>query len=69
MNWNLENLFVSGLYLGEIPVSGKVRLSRVKYGGGVSHHVELSEPTMIYGSLRDVVILEHSQIETVASSI
>ena len=69
MNWNLENLFVSGLYLNEIPVTGKVRLSRVKYGGGVSHHVELAEPTEIYGSLRDAVILEHSQIETVANSI
>ena len=69
MNWNLENLFITGLYLNEIPVVGKVRLSRVKYGGGVSHHVDLAEPTMIYGSLRDAVILEHHQIETVSSNI
>lgn len=69
MDWNLENLYVTGLYLGEIPVIGKVTLSRVKYGGGITHHVELAQTINVYGSYRDAVILEHHQIETVSSNI
>ena len=38
MNWNLEGLYVRGLYMNEHEVSGQVVLSRVKYGGSVSHH-------------------------------
>jgi hypothetical protein len=34
-NWNLEGLNVWGMYLDMFPVSGRVELSRVKYGGGV----------------------------------
>lgn len=69
MNWNLENLYVSGKYMGEFPITGKVTLSRVKYGGGISHHIELNTPVTVYGSVRDNVILEHSEIEQVMSSI
>lgn len=69
MNWNLENLFVSGKYMGEFPITGKVILSRVSYGGGIKHHVELTTPVKVYGSIRDNVILEHSEIQQVMSSI
>lgn len=69
MNWNLENLYVSGKYMGEFPITGKVTLSRVKYGGGISHHIQLNTPVKVYGSVRDSVILEHSEIEQVMSSI
>lgn len=69
MNWNLENLYVSGKYMGEFPITGKVRLSRVKYGGGISHHVDLIEPIEIYGNIRESVILNHSEIETVHDNI
>ena len=34
--WNLEGLRVEGLYMGEFPVEGRVELSRVRYGGGLS---------------------------------
>ena len=57
--WILEGLTVTGLYLDSIPVEGKVSLSRVKYGGKVSHHVQLSTPIDVYGSSRDRVILDH----------
>ena len=66
--WNLENMIVTGKYMGEFPVTGKVRLSRVKYGGGVSHHIDLIEPIEIYGSIRESVILNHFEIETVSDN-
>ena len=67
--WNLENMYVSGKYMGEFPITGKVRLSRVKYGGGISHHIDLIEPMEIYGNIRESVILNHSEIETIHENI
>lgn len=66
--WNLENMKVSGKYMGEIPVVGKVRVSRVKYGGGVSHHIDLDTPIMVYGAERNSIILEHEYVEQVWDS-
>lgn len=66
--WNLEDLKVSAVYLGDIPVTGRVTLSRVKYGGDISHHVKLDSPINIYGAVRDVVIIDHKHIQTVSSS-
>ncbi|NBP69710.1 MAG: hypothetical protein EBR30_02985 [Cytophagia bacterium] len=65
--WNLEGLQVKGLYMGSIPVAGRVELSRVKYGGEVSHHVVLESPVTVYGAVRDRVILEHKFVEKVMS--
>jgi len=59
MHWDLEGKRINGLYMGFIPVQGKVTLSRVQYGGEVSHHLELEEPIKVYGAVRDRVILEH----------
>lgn len=67
MSWNLENLSVEGLYMGEFPVRGSVELSRVKYGGEVSHHVVLEEPITVYGAIRDRVILENKFVTRVFS--
>ena len=67
--WNLENMYVSGKYMGEFPIIGKVRLTRVKYGGGISHHIDLIKPMEIYGSIRESVILNHSEIETIHDNI
>jgi hypothetical protein len=68
-NWVLEGLRVEGMYMDEIPVSGRVELSRVKYGGVVSHHVVLDEPTMVYGRVRDRIILDHEEVTRVFSSL
>jgi hypothetical protein len=65
MNWNLEGLRVNGLYMGMFPISGKVDLSRVKYGGEVSHHVMLDEPIKVYGLMRNRVILEHKFVNRI----
>lgn len=63
--WNYEGMIVTGKYLGDFPVTGVVELSRVKYGGEVTHHVALDTPIEVYGEMRDRVILEHSEIESV----
>ncbi len=68
MSWNLEGRRVIGMYVGEFPVVGVVRLSRVKYGGGVSHHVELDKPIQVYNEVRDRVILDESDLMAVQSS-
>jgi hypothetical protein len=65
--WNLEGLQIKGLYMGSIPVTGRVELSRVKYGGEVSHHVVLETPVTVYGAVRNRVILEHKEVEQVMS--
>lgn len=65
MNWNLEGMRVNGLYMGLFPISGKVGLSRVQYGGEVSHHIELDQPVKVYGSVRDRIILEHKFVNRV----
>ena len=65
MNWNLENMRVFGTYLEEFPISGRVELSRVAYGGRVHHTVVLDSPIVVYGTRRDRVIIEHKDIERV----
>ncbi len=67
MSWNLEGLSVEGKYMGDFPVKGKVFLSRVTYGGTVDHHVRLDEPILVYGAIRECVILENKYVERVFS--
>ena len=67
--WNYEGMTVTGLYMGDFPVVGKVELSRVKYGGEVSHHVVLETPIVVYGATRERVILEHRNVATVKDSV
>jgi hypothetical protein len=69
MNWNLEGLHVTGLYMDEFPVAGLVTLSRVKYGGDVQHTVVLDEPINIYGiHVRERVLLDHKNVTRVQSN-
>lgn len=60
--WNYEGMTVTGKYLGEIMVTGKVELSRVAYGGDVKHTVVMEEPISVYGNMRHRVILDHCEI-------
>jgi hypothetical protein len=69
MNWDLEGLCVNGTYMDEFQVHGRVTLSRVKFGGEVSHHVTLIKPMMIYGNMRDRVILNHKDVTQVFSTL
>ena len=68
MNWNLEGLWVEGLYLDTFRVKGTVELSRVAYGGRIKHMVVLDEPLSIFGTIRERVSLEHDEVSRVASS-
>lgn len=68
MNWNLEGLKVTGKYLGDYLISGRVELSRVTYGGGITHHVVLDEPITVFNALRDRVILDHKEVLQVSSN-
>ena len=61
----LDGRRVVGLYMGDYPVSGIVRLSRIKYGGGMSHHVTLNSPIEVFGAIRESIILEASEIKGV----
>ena len=65
MTWNLEGSRIAATYLEEIPVVGRVTLSRVAYGGRVNHHIQLDTPINLYGEQRDSVIVEHSTVERV----
>ena len=60
--WNLENLRVTGNYMGSVPVSGMVTESRVKYGGTVCHTVALDNPITVFGAIRECVILDNCEI-------
>jgi hypothetical protein len=67
--WNLEGLTVRGLYMGEYPVSGRVELSRVKYGGEVVHTVVLEKPLNLRWRAEPAerLLVEHKYIEQVGS--
>ena len=68
MNWDLQGLRVAATYLDEFEVTGRVEISRVKYGGTVSHHVVLDTPIAVYGAVRDRVIVDHCDVHQVFSN-
>ena len=59
---------MTGNYMGDHPVSGRVVLSRVKYGGGVQHTVVLDSPLRLYETVRDRVLLDHENVVRVRSN-
>jgi hypothetical protein len=61
----LDGKRVIGMYLGDYAVSGVVRLSRVTYGGNMSHHVTLDNPINVFGEIRESVILEPEYVKGV----
>lgn len=65
MQWNLEGLRVSAVYLDTFHINGSVELSRVAYGGRVRHTVVLDRPIKIYGVDRERVIVEHEKVTAV----
>ena len=61
----LDGSRIIGMYMGQFAVSGVVRLSRVKYGGQISHHVDLDNPITVFGAVRESVILEPEYVKGV----
>jgi curli biogenesis system outer membrane secretion channel CsgG len=62
MGWNKDGSTIKALYLSEYMVTGKVTESRVRYGGTVSYHIDLVEPLFLFGTLRDSVIVDETQV-------
>ena len=71
--WNLEGLAVEGVYLSDIAVAGKVIKSRVKYGGGVQHTVQLNHAfdagRGIKREVGETVFVEHKDISRVMEAV
>ncbi len=63
--FNLEGLHVTGMYMGEFPVSGLVELS---HGGGDQHTILLDEPITIDNTIRKRVVLNQGNINRVRSA-
>ena len=68
MGWDLTGMTVWARYLDEYDVYGRVESSRVKYGRVIQHTVVLAEPTVIYGQLRERVLIEHKYVTRVKDS-
>ena len=58
----LDGKRIIGMYMGDFAVSGTVRLSRVKYGGGMSHHIDLDNDITCYGVNRNSVMLDETEV-------
>ena len=68
MSWDLTGKRVTGLYLQLFPVGGTVTASRVKYGGTVQHTVALNQPITVFGSRKDVVLLDELELRSVVDT-
>ena len=70
MNWNLEGLKVEAVYLGEVPVVGRVEESRVAYGGTIKHTVRLDTPVKMRwrDEPADRLIVDHETVSRVFSN-
>lgn len=65
MKWDLTGDRVNGLYMGLFPYSGLVTESRVKYGGNVQHTVQVDVPFVVFGSIREVILVSITEINRV----
>lgn len=72
--WNLEGERIEGFYLsGDVKVRGVVTLSRVTYGGEVTHHVVLDKGfSWKNGAVKrdagETVIVDHKYVTRVMSA-
>jgi hypothetical protein len=62
MGWNKDGSTIKALYLSEHIVRGTVIESRVKYGGTVSYWLKLENPTFIFGSLRETLMVDENDV-------
>jgi hypothetical protein len=63
-NWILDGKTVRGYYCG-ILVEGLVEDSRVKYGTDIQYRVKLQTPYNFFGVVRDIVLIDGSNITEV----
>jgi hypothetical protein len=55
--WTRVDQFIKGTYAG-IAYAGIVSNSRVRYGGGVRHTVDLVEPITVFGEDRYTILVD-----------
>ena len=65
MNWILEGKTVIGRYLDLFPIKGTVTESRVKYGGKVSNTIMLEKPVVVFGAVREVILMDSEELTVV----
>lgn len=65
MKWDLTGDRVNGLYMGLFPYSGLVTDSRVKYGGDVQHTVQVDVPFVVFGSIREVILVSITEVNRI----
>jgi hypothetical protein len=63
-NWVLDGQTIRGYYCG-ILVEGLVEDSRVKYGTDIQYRVKLQTRLNFYGAVRDVVLIDGSDVTEV----
>lgn len=63
-SWPAVNAFI-GMIIGGILVEGMVEDSRVKYGTDIQYRVKLQHPYNFFGALREVVLVDGSNITEV----
>jgi len=62
MSWILEGQKVAGEYLGTLSFTGVVVESRVKYGGKVCNTIVLDTPIVIFGDIRERVLMDTEEL-------
>jgi hypothetical protein len=65
MSWILEGETVVGRYLDLFPIKGTVTESRVKYGGKVSNTIMLEKPVVVFGAVREVILMDSEELTVV----
>ena len=62
MSWILEGQKVAGKYLGTHSFSGVGVESRVKDGGTVSNTLVLDTPIVVFGDIRERVLMDTEEL-------
>ena len=57
MSWDLTGERIEGRYI-DIPYTGTVESSRVKYGGAIQHTVVLDEAITVFGEIRTRILVD-----------
>lgn len=64
MSWDFQGKRVTGLYMGKYSYSGIVESSRVKYGGSVQHTVVLDAPIIVFGAVRQRILVDANEVDS-----
>ena len=60
-DWDKTGTKIKGNYLGEIPFTGMIENSRIKYGGDIEYRVRLLDMIEVYGDWRSVILIDREE--------